>query len=142
MTWQNMFAFPAQDLCGSLSAKWRDYVTDDSVRGREPKIKGCALLEEESKILPLSCCQDRLKTEWNLQNQLDKCRLVLSGKLILIGRLALEHAIQAVISASGGTKPNCGSVHFSVLRPSAPTFSRFFFFSLIAEQKTQHKASR
>lgn len=48
------------------------------------------MLDEESKILSLSCCQDRLKTEWNLQNQLDKYGLVLSGDLILIGRIGAQ----------------------------------------------------
>lgn len=55
------------------------------------------MLEEESKILPLSCCQDRLRTEWNLQNQSDKCGLVLSSDLIHTGRLALMHGIQTAL---------------------------------------------
>lgn len=33
MTWHTVYASPAQDLCGSLSAEWRDYVTEDRVGG-------------------------------------------------------------------------------------------------------------
>lgn len=117
-------------LCNRRQGRWM-----------RAQIKGCTVLEEERKNLPLSCFQDRMKTEWNLLNKSDKRGTSSELRLdphYMTGAQAqhpsshlafLRHTSQTVDQS---ISQRCGHLH---------SYSAGFFFFL-PEQKTQHKPSR
>lgn len=128
MTWHTVYASPAQDLCGSLSAEWRDYVTEDRVGGWEPKLKAaqCWRRKEKTFHCPASGTEWRPSgTSWTSRINGE---LVLSCDLILTTCLALKPSIQAVILPSCCTHPKLWLSPFLSAVAICTHFFLFIFF--------------